>query len=221
MTSPSPAASAVDRSIPKQLLDIATQAIRRGSARVALVHESPGYDFPAPIGWVLWVRGPELHLPAVDQHPPHLICAQIGDDPSEYELPHWLAERDEQPVIENLVTLFETAVRNGWDAVYERDIIGHHAMLRAAERLGLAPVGMRHSLEVTATRWGYTGDEPSTAGGSLSQREGTPEDTVAFWSKTGDSIEVTPADAEGLMKAAAPWSVPVAYFDTETDEWVK
>jgi hypothetical protein len=222
---PSPT-SAPDRSVPQELVDLALLAIKRGATNVALVHESLGYDFHAPIGWLLWITRGDAELVPENELRVELITHQVGCDFD--PTPAWLCAPDvpEQTVIPELIDLFEVGIKNGWSVVYERKEADHHFFSRVFNERGLPlTLGMRHSLRATAHNWAYDeaarerGDQLSVEA-SLSLREGEIRDLVAFANDNDDHRQVDQAHVESLIRKAAPFFVPVAYHDADAEEWV-
>ncbi|MDX3020032.1 hypothetical protein [Streptomyces acidiscabies] len=217
-------APAPDRAVPVELIDLAERAIRAGSPQVRLLHESLGYDFPAPIGWILGIAGPDWH------HGEYFsLTHQIGCSIEETlaEAPAWLKHAPaDAPVINELAELFRRAVQNGWGAVYEakrQDAEMRNDSLRGlAEEHGRPVVQFPvwHELRCRATNWDY--DEEARAAGApvstevtLSANEGQKPDRIAF----ADGTRIERATARQMLAEPAPWSVPVAFFDEEHDRW--
>lgn len=221
------ASTGPDRSVPQFLIDIALRALRRGSEKVFLGHESMGYDsgFRAPIGWIMWVRTPG----ASDGHS-ELITHQVDCAFSEDELPEWLrsdAEPDaaEPALVASLLELFEVSVKNGWDVRYERFPDEHQIFL---DFLGDRPdgLGMRHTLDASASNWGY--DQAASDRGErvsdnvhISLREIHRTSANVFSDDGGTHRQVDLAHAEALLRAQAPYFQRVGYFDEEADTWVR
>lgn len=219
-------ASGPDRSVPQDLVDLAVLAIKRGAESVFLGHESMGFEFGAPIGWIMWIR--EASEDGLPKKRAHMISHQIGCDFDDFVLPEAFAgdEIEEQPVIDVLVELFEAGVKNGWGVAYERQILEHMNWMRTFEEHGLEPFGMRHELRGNAAHWGYDeaarerGDRVST-NVVFSIREREEDDPVVFSDDGGTHRKVDAQHVEALLRAPAPNTVPVAYFDDDLDEWVK
>lgn len=230
-TSPAPA-GLPDRTVPHELVDLAVLAIRRGAQRVSLGHESLGYEFQAPIGWMLWIG--EADENGAPKRRATLISHQVGCSFDDFVLPEHLAADDtsDEPVIDSLLELFQAAVKNGWDASYERNIMEHKSFAKIAKEHGVEPYPMRHQLNCTASNWGYDeaardrGDRVSTnlhlgLGLPVSAVEPHPTDPVAFSDDGGEHRQVDEAHIAALLNETAPNFVPVAYFDYDLDEWVK
>lgn len=219
---------APDRTVPQELVDLAVLAIKRGALSVSLGHESLGYEFQAPIGWILWINE------AGDDGFPKegstvMINHQAGCDFDDFVLPAWLAGDDvpEQPAIDQLIDLFEAGIKNGWNVAYERKMFDHQSFQEVARKLGYTDeTGMRHRLTGNASNWHYDqaardrGDQVSTEA-TLSICEGETPEPLAWSNDGGEPRQVQPTDVEALLTAQAPNFVPVAYFDDETEEWVK
>jgi hypothetical protein len=216
-----------DRTIPEELIDIAVLAIRRGAQRVSLLHEGLGADFPAPIGWLVRMR--------MNDYPPHPAKKrsvhfdhQIGCE-LDTTAPGWLLDEPDQPVIDELVELFQIGARNHWQVSYIRDYLDHAVMQSLArerpEHPRLAQFGMRHRLEATAHNWGYDdaaaarGDQISTEA-SLSIRDGENPDVVAFSNDGGKHRQVTQERVTELLREFAPNAARVAYYAGDEGGWV-
>jgi hypothetical protein len=229
-TSATPSAQP-DRSLPQELIDLAVLAIKRGALSVSLGHESLGYEFQAPIGWMLWIS--EADENGMRKERAHLISHQIGCTFDDFVLPEVFADAPEEPVIDVLVELFQTAVKNGWDAAYERRMIEHRSFeVIHAERGLTSPFGMRHELRCGAHNWSYDqaardrGDRVSTQavlilGLPVEPGSTEPTDPIAFTDHGGEHRQTTRSHIEALLSNTAPHFVPVAYFDDELETWVK
>ena len=226
---PAAASSGPDRAIPQRLIDVAVLAIKAGAHRVALVHESLGADFAAAIGWLLWVHQHDSIITSPEEREQNstLLTHQVGCDMDDVQAPAWVATSDtDSLVIVELLELFQAGIRNGWDVVYERHNFEHFSRQETAKQRGLlSPFGLRHTLKATAFNWGYDstardrGDDMSIEV-SLSMREGTREDRVAGVIDVAGYQPVETAYVDTLLRAPAPWFVPVAYVDHELEEWV-
>jgi len=215
-----------DRSLPQQLIDLAVLAIRRGAQRVGLHYEGMDADFGAPIGWLLRAhKSDDPYKPSSGHR--LFVDHQVGCDLADVVAPTWLAElTEDRPVIEELVELFVEGARNGWDVSYERKELDHAIFTKVAKEYQLPIRGLRHSLEASATNWGY--DKAAAARGDqvsnnvwLSICEGSQRDVVAFADDGGVHRQVEQEHAAALIRQQAPNSVPVAYWDESHDGWVK
>lgn len=225
-----------ERSVPQGLVDLAILAIRCGAHKVSLGHDSLGFDFHAPIGWLLWITqyDPALQPEGDDDEDEDnsaLEWHQIGCDPSDITAPAWLAESaadgsDDLVVIEDLLELFQAGVANGWDVAYERHESEHLIFQSIAKTYSIEnPSGMRHQLRATANNWAY--DSIAHARGDhaltevvLSVCEGSQPDVLAFSDDGGTHRQVEWSHAAALLRTTAPDFVPVAYFDYQLERWV-
>jgi hypothetical protein len=229
-----PASSGPDRTIPQQLIDVAVLAIKAGAHRVSLAHESLGADFAAPIGWLLRVHQHDSIITSPEERAQNttLITHQVGCDMDDVQAPAWVtkvieSDAPEAVVLDELLELFQAAIRNGWDVAYERHVFEHFSWQETVKRHGMDDsLGMRHSLKATAFNWGYDDadrerDDALSIELSLSMREGATEDTVAGVIDVAGYQPVEQTYVDTLLRATAPWFVPVAYVDDELEDWVK
>ena len=233
---PAAASSGPDRAIPQQLIDVAVLAIKAGAHRVSLVHESLGTDFAAPIGWLLWVHQHDSIITSPEERAQNstLITHQVGCDMDDVQAPAWVtkvieSDAAEPVVIDELLELFQAAIRNGWDISYERHVFEHYRWQETVKRYSMDDsLGMRHSLKATACNWGFDDaardrDDSLSIDVNLSMHEGATEETLASVIDVAgpgyQPVEKTYVDT--ALRAKAPWFVPVAYMDDEIEEWVK
>lgn len=221
-----------DRSIPQELIDLALLAIRRGAQSVSIGHEGLGYDFPAPIGWMLWIHRVEHGAEGTADGDHAMITHQIGCDLGDIVAPAWLTEAaadgtEDAIVIEGGLELFETGLKNGWAMSYTREQREHGVWLRTCAREGFEDdLGMRHVLKGYAANYGWTPEstEPTSVEISLSiypSNRRLPLDGESV-SMIGDEYsDLDRAQFESMLQATAPGFAPVAYVDDELEEWVR
>lgn len=218
-------ATGPDRSIPQQLIDLAILAIKRGAHRVDLIHEGLGYEFPAPIGWLLWIHRFE-HGTAEDSRDAHkLITHQVGSSLERLTAPEWLAlsAADGTPdahVLDGYLELFEVGVRNGWEMSYIREQREHGVWNRTLDGRP-DTLGMRHVLKAGAPNWARNAesDEPTSITLSMSVHELEPAKAVVSQITREHTLLDRPT-FEALVQKQAPWFAPVAYADEALEEWV-
>lgn len=216
-----------DRSIPEELIALATLGIRSGAHEVTISHSGLGFEFKAPIGWILRIRRFDRHFRNIDAEGDRFSFEhQIGCDIAEAKAPDWLleqaaAETPTPAVIEDYVELFATGLRNGWDMLYSREMADHAIWQGFCEQQGIPDaLGMRHRLR------GYAFAHRSRSGKSveitLSRHELNDEESVYEIVSSGERHGVRDrARAEQLLTTTAPGYTPVAYFDDTREEWVK
>jgi hypothetical protein len=219
-----------DRTIPEALVQLALLAVRRGAHEVGIHHSGLGYEFRAPIGWIVRIRRDEHHydVKTVDdlweEH-------QIGCDVAEITAPAWLVASaadgtPDAPTIAGYLELFEDGLRNNWEMTYTRHTREHGVHLKvmtdlATEKPYVDSMGLRHSVKgysfAYRSRTGKS-HEISLSGYELDAAGESIYEIADSGKKHGPRDR---ARAVQLLTNPAPGYVPVAYFDKARERWVK
>lgn len=216
-----------DRSIPQELIDLALLAIKRGAQSVSLGYEGLGYDFPAPIGWLLWIHRFEHGVDDAADGTHTMLTHQVGCALDDILPPAWLATAaaDGTPdatVIDGHLELFEAGVKNGWGMTYTRQFRQHEVWTRTCARSGMQDtIGLQHVLKGNAPNWSRTPDStaPTSVELSLAVHEKQPTKAVAGVIADEYSV-ISRSSFESSLHTRAPGFARVAYADDELEEWV-
>lgn len=201
----------------KEILEVALEAIKRGALSVSLGHESMGYEFPAPIGWMLWIdeKDDTKDTPITTS----LVTHQIGCSVEDIVLPEGLRDKPEEAVVEKFIELFIEAFKNGWSADYVRE----------TTRFGDDSDGWTvnlHKMSFSAPNWDYhakggrKNGEQVSVNVHISQFLERPSETLVWVDDGGVHRSVALDYAEDLLRKDAPNRAPVAHFDDAKGEWV-
>ncbi|MGW6602578.1 hypothetical protein [Streptomyces sp. NPDC055036] len=237
----------IDRTIPVSLVELAQRAVRSGRIdMVFLGFEGLGADFPAPIGWIMYLDRVETTLAAqqrISGDGNHLmVTSQIGSEPSAFvgvdrpmmdaeaitawiDLPRPTGTGEPIADLGDTETLI-TAARNGWSVQRELGRASHMITSRHA------PTGMLDSLPLLAryqfhalNNFYNVEDTPShrSTGAPVSRGIFLCRDAVPAgpWvSAMVDGSPISPQSAITDISERAPWYADVAYFDEEGETWV-
>lgn len=187
--------------IPESLVEAALSAIRSGCHLVRVNHEGLKRGFP-PIGWLLVVAEP-LRSPA------HVVLNwRIDDDDDDpaHILPEWAVKSDSRVAVdEDMVSMFATALRGGWEASHER--------FRTAGQDGVKVTaanfrwGSGESTEITFTRIGDI-------------QRGGYETGYRMSSIPGASGKLSPTDARRVIESSPENPPSVAHFSVAGEKWL-
>lgn len=215
------------REIPSELLDLAMRAIQHGSPKVSIHLEGMGFEFPAPIGWLLRIVAPGDCSPGAVPEAMH-HAHRIGDDPDDLVAPAWLEGAPPHIALAPLFDCFRSAVENGWSASYERCTLEQQGIQRSLLGTGKTwMIGLRHKLTCSAHDWAAwtEGSDSDSQEYVLGMHEGRVPGLMAFGPPTSEpittlSIHREPDVVIALLQRPAPGRRDVAYYSEDLDDWV-